>query len=288
MARADLPFFRSILSRRARPDRGRIRELDCTPDLHDKHFLFVSGLHRSGTSILHRHLSEHDDISGFHGTGVPEDEGQHVQNVLPTARDHGGPGRFAFHPQAHMCEDEALSMERDSRDRLLRQWGAQWDLGRPVLVEKSPPTLTRARFFQELFPNSSFVFLVRHPIAVSFATQRWARRPLHELMRHWSRAHELMLGDLAGLRRAQVVRYEDYVRSPVSTLAVIYDMVGLAAKVPQEKTFDANRRYFDRWSQCAGQELEVSRAFEDKKGAARRFGYLAEPPFVERSWDGLI
>ena len=140
MARADLPFFRSILSRRARPDRGRIRELDCTPDLHDKHFLFVSGLHRSGTSILHRHLGEHDDISGFHGTGVPEDEGQHVQNVLPTARDHGGPGRFAFHPQAHMCEDEALSMERDSRDRLLRQWGAQWDLGRPVLVEKSPPT----------------------------------------------------------------------------------------------------------------------------------------------------
>ena len=45
------------------------------------HFVFVNGLHRSGTSILYRLLSAQLNFSGFSETGVPEDEGQHLQTV---------------------------------------------------------------------------------------------------------------------------------------------------------------------------------------------------------------
>ena len=45
--------------------------------------VFVGGLHRSGTSLVHRCLALHPAVSGFSGTGVPEDEGQHLQTVYP-------------------------------------------------------------------------------------------------------------------------------------------------------------------------------------------------------------
>ena len=46
-----------------------------------KKFIFISGLHRSGTSLLYRILKEQDEISGLSKTNELEDEGQHVQTV---------------------------------------------------------------------------------------------------------------------------------------------------------------------------------------------------------------
>ena len=51
----------------------------------DHTLLFVGGLHHSGTTLLTRALRQHPAISGLRGTGVPEDEGQHLQSVIPAA-----------------------------------------------------------------------------------------------------------------------------------------------------------------------------------------------------------
>ena len=61
-------------------------------------FVFLAGLHRSGTTLLARLLAAHPEVSGFSGTGVPADEGQHLQTVYPAAKVYGGPGRFGFAP----------------------------------------------------------------------------------------------------------------------------------------------------------------------------------------------
>ena len=63
-------------------------------------FVFLAGLHRSGTTLLARLLAAHPDISGLSGTGVPADEGQHLQSVYPAAKVYGGPGRFGFAPES--------------------------------------------------------------------------------------------------------------------------------------------------------------------------------------------
>ena len=93
-----------------------------TMDWHDHRFVFVGGLHRSGTTLLARCLAEHPEVSGFSGTRAPEDEGQHLQNVYQPGRAHGGPGRFGFDPEAHLTETSALVSDA-SRARLLEQWG---------------------------------------------------------------------------------------------------------------------------------------------------------------------
>lgn len=58
--------------------------------------VFIGGPHRSGTSLLHRLIATHPDASAFSQTSVSEDEGQHLQSVYRPAKEHGGPGKFAF------------------------------------------------------------------------------------------------------------------------------------------------------------------------------------------------
>jgi len=70
--------------------------------------VFLAGLHRSGTTLLARLLAAHPEISGFSETGVPADEGQHLQGVYPAAREYGGPGRFGFAPESHVTETSPL------------------------------------------------------------------------------------------------------------------------------------------------------------------------------------
>ncbi|MCH5375185.1 MAG: sulfotransferase, partial [Planctomycetes bacterium] len=125
-----------------------------------KTIVFIGGLHRSGTSLIHQILREHRRVSGFGGTGVPEDEGQHLQTLYPPARDFGGPGRFGFDPRSFMDEHHPLVSESNAL-RLFEQWSRYWDLDKQYLIEKSPPNLVRTRFLQALFPNCGFLILLR-------------------------------------------------------------------------------------------------------------------------------
>ena len=58
--------------------------------------LFVGGLHRSGTTIFTSLVNESPLVAGFHDTDAPEDEGQHLQDIVPTDESFGGVGRFAL------------------------------------------------------------------------------------------------------------------------------------------------------------------------------------------------
>ena len=154
-----------------------------------------------------------------------------------------------------------------------------------MLIEKSPPNIVRSRFFQRLFPDASFVFIVRHPIAVAGATIKWSKSSMAELIAHWSIAHARMIEDLSRLERAVVVRYEDYAQAPASVVREIQAMVGLEPREASEATSDQNAKYFERWESVPDKDV-IGKLFFAPGSIADMFGYLDRPPYYRR-WSGL-
>lgn len=248
--------------------------------LDDKNVIFLGGLHRSGTTVLAKVLTEHPRISGFHDTGARRDEGQHLQTVFSPANVHGGSGRFAFDPGAHLTEDD---VGPGDAERLASQWAAYWDLDRDYVLEKSPPNLIRMRYFQALFPTARFILVVRHPLVVSLATRKWERRGLAFLLRHWLTAHERCIDDAGHLRSLLVVSYERLTAEPEPTLSAIHRWLGLDDGEPpgHARLVGTNDRYFARWRDMRSSPVRgpyarfLERRFDP---AVARYGYRMGDP----------
>lgn len=253
-----------------------------TPGMGDSRFVFICGLHRSGTSVVHRSLGRYSpQVSTFVNTGVPEDEAQHLQNVLPSGRQLGGPGRFAFHPNAHLTESHQLAQEQ-VRETLLRQWGPYLDFTQKFLLEKSPPNILRTRLFQTLFPGSIFIFLVRHPVPVALATQRrWKVGGITQALDHWFHAHKIMLSDLSHLENYAIVRYEDIIAAPATVLGKIFTFLGLPEPGDYKETFfDANAGYFEKWTELIERSPALLSSFnEETRNILEVFGYTISAPY---------
>lgn len=223
---------------RERPDSGAVKHV------------FICGLHRSGTTILAQQIGQLKNCTGFGSTGAGLflDEGQYLQDVYPADVKYGGVGRFGFSPESHLTEKSPL-LTPGNVSRLRQSWDKYWDRDKNIRVEKTPGNLLKTRFLQAAFPNSYFIVIKRHPVAVSLATQKWSRTPLHDLFEHWLRCHEIFDVDKKGLENLYELSYEDYIKDPERHLAQIADFIGAGPATSKEQTHDLyNTKYFERWN----------------------------------------
>ncbi len=221
--------------------------------INDHKFIFICGLHRSGTSILYRSLRDHPQISGFENTRSPEDEGMHLQSVYHPSGYYGGAGKFGFNPLAHLTEDSMLVSDAN-RQKLFSQWRGYWNLNKPFLLEKSPPNLIRTRFFQAMFPQSYFIIVMRHPLAVTYATRAWYKhfkiywRRFSRILDHWLVCHDLFMQDRKFLKNAIQIKYETFVSQPDASLAKIFEKLELEKHtIHQQIRPHVNKKYFSMW-----------------------------------------
>jgi hypothetical protein len=212
----------------------------------ERKLVFVGGLHRSGTTVVAECLTDHHEVSGFSNTGAEHDEGQFLQTVYPIARSYGGPGRFGFDNEARLTETSKLATVENAL-QLWREWSVLWDLNCSVLLEKSPPNLIRYRFLQAVFPNAYFVTVVRHPLAVAFATKKWSKTSMSSLVKHWLRCHDLWLEDSQVLSRQYAFKYEEFVSSPETILNSLFTYLDLKPIPLQREVINSNTRYFIKW-----------------------------------------
>lgn len=264
----------------AEEKREKIKQAQEISQAH--HFVFLGGLHRSGTTLLFRMLREHPAISGFANNQdanewlAAEDEGQYLQSVYPQAIYWGGPGKFAFSPDAHLTEESEL-LTVENKAKLALQWFPYWDLSKHFLLEKSPPNLIWTRFLQSAFPTTSFAIIERHPVAVALATEKWSPTGLPSLIEHWLVAHETFEQDRPHLRHVMALKYETLVSDPLPILQQIYAFLGIE---PHPTTFAAstehNQRYFAQWNELAKNPETrpvIEQCIDRWETRARAFGY---------------
>ena len=210
-------------------------------------FIFICGLHRSGTSLLYKILKNQKTISGFKNTTAIEDEGQHLQSVFNAANKHGGPGKFGFDKDSFLNEKSEI-IKKENKDKLFSEWSKYWDLSKEYLIEKSPPNLVRTLFLQAMFPNSYFITIYRNPAATSLATKKWSKTSHYSLIKHWLVCHNQYLEDKKTLKNSLDINYEDLTDNPKETLKIIGHFLNTQI-ILSENTIkkDVNDKYLSLW-----------------------------------------
>ena len=244
--------------------------------MEDKKFVFISGLHRSGTSLFYKILDSQMDISALTNTNEIEDEGQFVQSVYLPAYKFGGVGKFGFNKESQLNESSILINDKN-RIKLFQEWSRYWNNKKKYLVEKSPPNIIRTRFLQEMFPNSYFINITRHPIATSLATQKWSKTSLDSLIDHWIVCHKIYNNDKTFLKRSINFKYEDLIENTDETLNLISEFLKtkiINSEVEIRKGI--NQKYFKMWEKKKNSlfsKRKIRKIIEKYENEVTNFGY---------------
>ncbi|EGD80320.1 hypothetical protein PTSG_10575 [Salpingoeca rosetta] len=216
---------------------------DLPPQMANHSFLFVVGAHHSGTTILDLVICQHPSVSCLLDTNVPENEGQHLQHVYPSAARTGGDLGYGFDPRSRVTEESDFVTD-DNRLAIFNAWAKFWDLRKPVLLEKSPPHMLKMRFLQALFTGDrvSFLMTIRHPLGCAhFRYMRPQYREEgvpdcgEEFIAHWLQLYRLAREDMEHIEHVAVIQLEDFVgRSQAMAQGYMAEMerfLGLPNKV---------------------------------------------------------
>ena len=188
--------------------------------------VFIGGLHRSGTTILHNIIGAQPQVSAFKIPGVTKNEGQYLQTVVKKEKDCGGVGKLALNQDAHLTEKSVVNRKGERR-QLLEDWTPHWNPEKKIWLEKTPFNILKMRYLQELFPEAKFINLIRHPIAVSYASKKWTKTTMPNLLKNWIAAHEIYKNDLPYITTNIEIRYENFAENPLLILSQIEKELGI-------------------------------------------------------------
>ncbi|MFQ6552591.1 sulfotransferase family protein [Aestuariibius insulae] len=206
-------------------------------------YVFVGGLHRSGTSLVARLIGSLPNVGAITNAPVPENEGVYLQGAIPHTARHGRPDHFATDPDQHHIEGSRYDT-LEVRTRIEADWSPWFPNKAAWRVEKSPVNLMRMRLYQQLWPMAQFVIVVRHPAFWIRAIGKWSDRHPEELADYWAGAYGLALADREALHSSLILRYEDVVADPQKVLDALGCFLDLG-DVPRvcEHVRDGNADY---------------------------------------------
>ena len=178
---------------------------------HPRKWVFIVGCYNSGTTLLHDVLAALPEVAH-----LPR-EGQYCTDQLLVPSRIGLARAWALQPELFTLD--ATSANAPDIQRLQRQWCSMMSAPeREIYLEKSIPNAARIPWLNAVFPDASFIGIVRNGYVVAEGIRRKAGRSMAQGARQWAVANKIMLHDLESVERSHVISYEDFTESPASTI----------------------------------------------------------------------
>lgn len=193
-------------------------------------WIFILGCNNSGTTLLTRMLDSHPAIAAIPKGG----RGSSVVLARPKLVN-------AVRLWTEKIDQFRLTEADQHLDalRLIYDWVSAVQFSpRPFLLEKAPPDMVCARWFQSVFPDALFIGLIRNGYAVAEGMSRREGYSLDRCARHWTTANQTMLDDAEHLKHFLLVRYEELVNEPLSTVKHVSEFLDIDSQ-PLEGAIDA-------------------------------------------------
>jgi len=234
-------------------------------------FIFIIGLHRSGTSFLHDVFRTQSNITGVKfASSFKYNEGQYLQDILPKDPQLGGMGGFAFNKLSHMTEKSEI-LKLIKVEDIFNQWAKHWQQPTTnIFVEKSPVNITRTRLLQTLFHDSYFVVILRHPIIQTLSNKKFAsnsKYSIEQFIDHWFKAHEILFNDLKYINNKIIFTYEELMNNFNEIINNIEIFLNIKFDKKDFLLNNANKKYHN--------ELEKYLTYES---LCNKYGYSVENP----------
>lgn len=158
-------------------------------------YLFVLCPPYSGSTVLWKLLATSPNISAF------QEEGQFLNSVREIMRTE------PWNPDRRLPWDTIKS-----------KWDEVWDQSKPILLEKSPPNLSRAFEIEKVFVPSYFIAMIQNPYA---HCQGLIRRGsslaegVEGAANFWVKCAQYQKKNIQGLNRVIHFTYETFTGNPL-------------------------------------------------------------------------
>lgn len=180
--------------------------------------IFIVGAMGSGTTLLRLVLDSHEHLAVPQETGFMR--GYNATRFTPFKWS----GRN-WTRRLGWSDEELDAVMREHYDRLFMRYAEQH--GKRRWGEKTPLHTWHVDNMARVFPDASFIGVVRHPCASVASNMRRFNAPLKKNTTHWGRySREVACQAARHPERFIVLRYEDLVLRPERVLREVLDWLG--------------------------------------------------------------
>lgn len=214
--------------------------------LFSKKFIFIGGIHKSGTTMLYDLISCANNVTSFQDTGVPENEGQYLQHQIKSDM-YFGELLFGFSNDAYLNEFDFYK-DREIANRMFHEWSIYWDLNKEYLLEKSPINIVRTRFINKAFPNSTIIIMIRDPRIVFIASKKnMPNISVDVFFKHWIIVYEKLFEDMKHIENIHLIQYEKLVKQKLMALKHIDSLKNIYFSVQEHFIEKIDYKYMKKW-----------------------------------------
>ncbi len=214
----------------------REAKIAITPIPTGKKWVFLVGCYNSGTTLLAKILGQHPAISAL------PTEGHFITDQFIKDYEIGLPRMW-------VDREDLFTLDENSNGpdpyRVIKEWAMRLDTRKPVLLEKSPPNVSKMRWLEKHFKEAYFIGIIRNGYAVAEGITRkgdpqhlasgW---PIEKSAYQWKRSNEIMFQNAEQVKRFMLVTYEDVADDPYAELNRItkfLDISGFDAEIRTKK-----------------------------------------------------